>query len=428
MRRLVVKNFSCIKSATLDLAPLTAIIGPQSSGKSVLLKLTYFFTDFFVNSVELVKEGLSSQAAKKRVLENFQEWFPASAWGGDRFSIEFNLGDFKIRLLRKSSRGQLLDTASVKFSEDFEAFINEASDLFSEIEAPDTDKSTVAEYNSLRRLGAAAAKVLSASLGENYVANQIFIPAGRSFFTGPGKALLAFEHGGLIDFVTAEFGRRYASARARINRRPIVNNYAESVFQEMLGGKVVLEGGKEYLRAADGRVLPFNALSSGQQEILPLVLILQTLAPFSNIPNGAAVGGPPSRRIMYIEEPEAHLFPHAQNNLVQLLCALVRLRTKTQDLLVTTHSPYVLAKINNMIKAGAIEKKFGGAVIGKLDEILKIKCALRPGTVNAYAIIDGILTDIVDDSGLIDADYLDEVSGEIGEEFDRLLDIERGHG
>src|ERR1700722_2499630 len=169
MRRLVVKNFSCLKSAVLDLAPLTAIIGPQSSGKSVLLKLTYFFTDFFVNSAELVKEGLSSRVAKKRVLENFQEWFPVSAWGGARFSIEFYLGDFKIRLLRKSSGGQLLDTASVTFSSDFEDFINEASNLFSEIEVSNTERSTVAEYNSLRRLGAAATKALSASLGENYV-------------------------------------------------------------------------------------------------------------------------------------------------------------------------------------------------------------------------------------------------------------------
>jgi len=59
MRRLVVKNFSCIKSANIQLSPLTAIIGPQSSGKSVLLKLIYFFTDFLVAADDLAKEGLS---------------------------------------------------------------------------------------------------------------------------------------------------------------------------------------------------------------------------------------------------------------------------------------------------------------------------------------------------------------------------------
>ena len=46
MRKLTVKNFSVIKDAEstpLEFGKITVLIGPQSSGKSLLCKLAYFF-------------------------------------------------------------------------------------------------------------------------------------------------------------------------------------------------------------------------------------------------------------------------------------------------------------------------------------------------------------------------------------------------
>src|ERR1039457_4769754 len=42
MRKLTVKNFSVIKEAELEFGKITVLIGPQSSGKSLLCKLAYF--------------------------------------------------------------------------------------------------------------------------------------------------------------------------------------------------------------------------------------------------------------------------------------------------------------------------------------------------------------------------------------------------
>jgi len=131
---------------------------------------------------------------------------------------------------------------------------------------------------------------------------------------------------------------------------------------------------------------------------------------------------------MYIEEPEAHLFPRAQGSLVELMGALVRVRSHMQDLLLTTHSPYVLAKINNLIKAGIVAANGGPVALADIQKVLASRCWLKPNTASAYAIIDGVVTSILDESGLIAADYLDEVSGDIAEEFDQLLTIERKHG
>ena len=44
MRKLTVKNFSVIKDAELEFGKITVLIGPQSSGKSLLCKLAYLFS------------------------------------------------------------------------------------------------------------------------------------------------------------------------------------------------------------------------------------------------------------------------------------------------------------------------------------------------------------------------------------------------
>jgi predicted ATP-dependent endonuclease of OLD family len=43
LRTLTVENFSVIKHAKLEFGKITVLIGPQSSGKSLLCKLAFFF-------------------------------------------------------------------------------------------------------------------------------------------------------------------------------------------------------------------------------------------------------------------------------------------------------------------------------------------------------------------------------------------------
>jgi AAA15 family ATPase/GTPase len=55
VRTLTVKNFSVIKEAKLEFGKITVLIGPQSSGKSLLCKLAYFLgkelIDHAMNSI-----------------------------------------------------------------------------------------------------------------------------------------------------------------------------------------------------------------------------------------------------------------------------------------------------------------------------------------------------------------------------------------
>jgi hypothetical protein len=93
-------------------------------------------------------------------------------------------------------------------------------------------------------------------------------------------------------------------------------------------------------------------------------------------------------------------------------------------LAITTHSPYVLSKINNLIKAGALATTIATKKLPQLNDLVSEAYRIKPGDARAYAIVDGVLDNIVDDDGLIAADYLDSISGEIGQEFSGLLNLE----
>lgn len=413
--------------ANLEIAPLTLVIGPQASGKSVLSKLIYFCTSLISEYDRFaIEDKLSFDIFEKKVALLFTEWFPISAWGNKKFSIQFELGSFGMKINRVSKS----EKVKISFCDDFKVFYKEIHEQYLSalkiMETQERKRAEISDFELTMRFRAIASSSLRKWLGKNIVERQLFVPAGRSFFTSVGKALVAFEHSGILDPITLEFGRRFSSIRERQFRRPVPDHLVSSpagiLFSEILGGRPKTEGGREFIQATDGRLIPLSALSSGQQELLPLALTIRALLP------GPAVGsasGPVfslPRYTIYIEEPEAHLFPHAQNRLVEVLASLVT-RRRQNHLLLTTHSPYVLAKFNNLIKAGSLSSKTKNTQNRELAKILPESSWLQPKSVNAYAIIDGNLTNIMGSSGLIEADYLDDVSGDIAREFTQILEI-----
>jgi hypothetical protein len=123
---------------------------------------------------------------------------------------------------------------------------------------------------------------------------------------------------------------------------------------------------------------------------------------------------------VYLEEPEAHVFPKTQYDLVKLFAWLANDPILSFAWTITTHSPYTLSSFNNLIYAGQLGKD--KAIRRKIP--IEEKYWIEPGTFAAYSIHDGICESILSKSGLIDGEYLDSVSERIGNEFDSLLRLE----
>jgi len=125
---------------------------------------------------------------------------------------------------------------------------------------------------------------------------------------------------------------------------------------------------------------------------------------------------------IYLEEPEENLFPETQMDLVNWLAEIVNGERK-HSLFIATHSPYIMSAFNNLIQAGDIIEESPE----KTDEVEKIiggHRALKYEDVAAFAIADGSVHRIMDDElKLMEPSELDTVSDDIANVFNKLLDL-----
>ena len=120
MTKLTVSNFSSINSAHLELGDLTVIVGPQASGKSLLSKLNYFFVQLLNDQYSLVGEDKDIEHFKEFIREKFLEWFPITAWGENKFTIEYEAGSVQMRFSRNEYKRKLSNNFCITFSSFFE--------------------------------------------------------------------------------------------------------------------------------------------------------------------------------------------------------------------------------------------------------------------------------------------------------------------
>jgi predicted ATP-dependent endonuclease of OLD family len=123
--------------------------------------------------------------------------------------------------------------------------------------------------------------------------------------------------------------------------------------------------------------------------------------------------------LIIIEEPEAHLFPEAQVEIAELI-ALLLYKSKTK-VIITTHSPYILAGFNSLIYAhqkGQIHR----------EEVLKIipeELWLDINRVYAGYVDKGKVEDIIDhETNMIINERVDTASQSINKNFDTLLELD----
>ena len=128
---------------------------------------------------------------------------------------------------------------------------------------------------------------------------------------------------------------------------------------------------------------------------------------------------------IYIEEPEAHIFPAAQKSIVELISTVYNARKDSLQFVITTHSPYILTALNNLLQAGILATDAMEEKIEQISHHVPRSRFLTPDEVAVYSLENGYCKSIIDEeTGLIDTNIIDEVSNELAIEFDELLELE----
>lgn len=126
---------------------------------------------------------------------------------------------------------------------------------------------------------------------------------------------------------------------------------------------------------------------------------------------------------IYLEEPEENIFPKTQYQLVKWLVQMMDVSVDN-SISMTTHSPYILSSLNNLIQAAdAISKDFRNADVIR-DNILGSDAFIGFDNISVYAMIDGRVKTIKDEElRLISQSALDSASDDISEDFSKLLEL-----
>ena len=127
-----------------------------------------------------------------------------------------------------------------------------------------------------------------------------------------------------------------------------------------------------------------------------------------------------------VEEPELSLFPESQNSMIRLLCK-VNNGTTDNMLLLTSHSPYTLAILNNLVLAYKAYEKGDDNIKRKVAEIVPPEYHINPESLTAFSLTEAGMENyqsvLSESSGIISKNDLDSVSELIMHEFNILYRI-----
>jgi len=425
MRKLTVKNFSVIKEAELEFGKITVLIGPQSSGKSLLCKLAYFFQKTVLEiAEECIRNDISFESFGVEVALRFvsSAWFPYLG-PEDGSKIAYTDGSYSVVLdrsapLRHPGGFDTNKFALVHFSDEvstaYEMTLLRLRQEIHSSEKADYQRYSIQIRERLEALQSPESAIYS------------YIPSTRAFFVSPQKAIIGTSQ--RLDPITILFSQDFEfDFEKRVPRTGLESDlfsWISEEFSKILQGEVRVVGNTEVFRAKDGREIPLTFLSSGAQELLPLATCLREYIGLSAaVAKSLEMKRALDRRLFFLEEPEAAVFPSTQYDLVRIFARMANEPALDAHWVITTHSPYILSSFNNLLEAWqvAANKPDGKNEVAKLiDERYWIK----PSDFKAYCIHDGKLASIMDEeTGLINGNYLDGVSSEIGSQFDELLRI-----
>ena len=134
-------------------------------------------------------------------------------------------------------------------------------------------------------------------------------------------------------------------------------------------------------------------------------------------------------KLTIIEEPELNCFPLLQNSILKymVVCAnppfphAINSEGYMRRIVVTTHSPYILAALNNLMYAHEIgqENKEDVEALG-----IPSKYWVNPNDVGTYLLKDGYAENIIDEElKQIKVEKIDEVSEELSKQWHQLADL-----
>lgn len=257
----------------------------------------------------------------------------------------------------------------------------------------------------------------------------IYIPAGHSMMTLFSTQLMFMysvmndDQKRSLDYCTQNYLERIMQLKPSFSNsvQELIKNKIEltdikidrenlqqcvELMEQILQGEYRTMNGEERLQVTDDRYVKINFASSGQQEAVWILNVV-----FYYLLNN-------KKSYFIIEEPESHLFPNAQKLIAEFISLA---KNGGNKILLTTHSPYILGSINNMLYANRISGKGDKAVLANIMNPLKW---IEFEKLAAYYVENGKIRSCLDEEfEAIDNAVIDGASDEINMDYEKMVGL-----
>jgi energy-coupling factor transporter ATP-binding protein EcfA2 len=462
-----IRNIGVIQDANIDLRPLTVFVGPNNSGKTwVAYSLAAVLGHYGLR--EYVQRLIDQTDS---IEQKYPELHQAITQLIDEGNARINLVDFahrygeqyfhEVSLSAREWLSKFIGTKRVSFPEfEIKCSFAESKDLPSEIYNMGSQSGIGISQRSdkalLRTLKESEDpflyfytetkdplseklpyRVICGFMAQNVffllphaLHNEIRIfPTERTtFITYPFNRATSDESSKLRDLLEKEeaqprlapvylgiflgllhhetFERSWTERQQEAEETPEIQNFIDlaSLLEEyVLGGTTDLspkepDPKRELLfQASENVTLDMAASSSMVKELAPLVLYLRYVAK--------------PRELLVIDEPEMNLHPEAQVKFMEFLALLIEAGL---NVLITTHSSYMVDHLVNLMKAAKHPNK---EEIQDLFFLQKPESFISQDDVSVYLFEKGEVKNILDEEGMIDWRTFSNVSERVSDIF-----------
>ena len=406
--RIKIKNLARIKEASIALKPFTVFIGKNNTNKSYVAHVFYALFDLMSVKWErnIEKKHIEEIARQLRpFLETSEEKqgeqvLYSFSFKKDKECLKQFIQIFKkiwIEIFPLYINNPTLKQVLIEL-EDFPYLFKkyqEISPKFSSLHKSDVDQiPSIIIFNFFRL---SLIDFLSAYFGFKIPVQPFYFPASRTGFalalediiSGIIRRLTGISVTKLteptIDFLKNYNDiklERFHPERFRWNKKkreisPSFKKITSFFEKKLLNGKVILKKPMKEIEAYSKFVykpqgvkaaLEFHCVSSLVTELAPIYSFLTQLQDVKDT-------------FFIIEEPESHLHPSAQLEMVKFLGMLVRNGAKV---LITTHSDYILNFVNVLIRSSQLTEEERKNLKFKRKKLDLDRCFLKPEEVGCY--------------------------------------------
>ncbi len=462
MQKIIIKNFGPVQDAEIEIKKVLVLIGEQASGKSTIAKLIYFFKgvpsylhDHFWRHISNDPEKNDTDIEQEIIAfvkDKFDTFWASSR--SNKFNITYYYDFENNRYLEVSSKEE--DDIYVNFSHNFIdrqlilqlEIVRKSYLRYVEEERQNPDGDHFFNRENYKSDFLFFNQQLYWQFNKQYY-DQLFMAASRSITINSFsllqkessvtlrsmKDLFSINELIMMEFIekVSDLQRNFRGIRgfrgiveynisrseadtSKIGKVRILAKMCDRIFS-ILKGTYFIDNNGESIITKDRKKVDLSESSSGQQEV---IRILQDVLIIIHLNQ---------KVLRVIEEPEAHLFPVAQKQLIELLALMVNYQPENQ-LIITTHSPYILSVFSNLLFASRVVEK-NPAAEAEVQEIIDKDCWLNPQEFSAYSLGNHSFPEemqycepIFDNKmGNIKQNYLDTVSEILGAEFSQLYSI-----